>query len=152
MTLNKNLLDALVTSAGDTSVAIVAGVTLSDWVNYHIFTGESLYIRGKNRGRSPFVSIWRSSSDFSFDEENGGGVNSEYIIESVVSKTSKKDMPANEEFACQILQAVIKAAMANWAFQESDFKLDQVTNHPFGFSVKATFRVTNSWSKDFSCP
>jgi hypothetical protein len=138
------------TAIGNAEVSTIAGVSNANWVNYHIFDGGRKYIHGQNRGRVPFVNVWRLTSDYSFDavstNDAGGQMESRWNIEIVVGKSSRADEKTNEEFAYAIAQKIIKNIRADYNLAIGTERIGLAENHPFGLAIQIELTIQNTHS------
>ena len=154
MNLYTELEDHLKTACGAVDVALAAGVPQTTWQLAHVFMSGRGYIKGQNRGRVPFVSVWRENSEYSFDAvgvgEQGGLVTSSWNIEVVVGAASRANESANEMVATLIAQKIIKNVRADSNLCIGEEKIGAILCHPFGLSlmVQLTIQNTNSTSNN----
>lgn len=52
-------------------VAHAAKINFTEWSRFHVFDGVGQYIRGKNRGRLPYVSYQAATTDFTQETFDG---------------------------------------------------------------------------------
>jgi hypothetical protein len=145
--IKKQIMDA----CKDISVQTAATPFTGAWAD-HVFNSSSHFIRGKNRGRLPFVSVEREDSDYQHEQENGGTVESTWTIKINVGYRSRKEDDSNEIQAYEILEAILAKLSENWNFNQSDGLTQKVVGDPFGFSIIHTITLRNTYSKDRSNP
>src|SRR6056297_3290420 len=67
----ENTYEHIKTSLKAGEVAHAAKVQYSAWVRSHIFESVGQHIRGKNRGRLPYVSFEPTTTDFAITSDDG---------------------------------------------------------------------------------
>lgn len=145
------IISRLKTAIGHSEVYTVAGVSAGEWSTYHIFDGGRKFIHGQNRGRVPFVNVWRNMSDYSFDAvttggEQGGQMQSNWNIEIVVAKSSAADEKTGEEFAYAIAQKIIKKIREDYNLSLGNERITPIQTHPFGLSLIIDLTIINTHS------
>jgi hypothetical protein len=145
------ILTRLKTAIGNIEVSTAASISNATWINYHIFDGGRKFIHGQNRGRVPFVNVWRVSSDYSFNAittsgEQGGQMESNWNIEVVVAKSSAVDEKTGEEFAYAIAQKIIKNLRADYNLALGNERILPIETHPFGLSLIIDLNIINTHS------
>lgn len=145
------ILNRLKTAIGNSEVSTAAGISNATWILNNIFDGGRKFIHGQNRGRVPFVNVWRNNSEYSFDAittsgEQGGQMQSNWNIEIVVAKSSVSDEKTGEEFAYSIAQKIIKNIRADYNLALGNERILPIETHPFGLSLTIDLNVINTHS------
>lgn len=145
--------DKIKAAVSSYDVAVLSSSTVpisGDWGTYHVFDGGRKFIGGQNRGRTPFVNIWRESSTYTngviSDDDAGGMVDSVWNIEVVVGNTSRQDENNNEENAYLIMQKIIRKIRENSDMSIGSESIGNLENHPFGSSIITQVTIHNRHS------
>jgi hypothetical protein len=149
MSFYNDIITKLVTACSSSDVSTAAGISNATWTLSHVFTSGRKYIAGQNRGRVPFINIWRQQSDYAFDavsSDFGGEVKSLWRIEVVVGKTSRVDERTNEQQAQEIAEKIIKSIKSEYNLQVSSHAIGLCETHPFGLSLIIDLTLINTSS------
>lgn len=145
------IMSKIKTACSDVEVYSAASISGSEWINYHIFDGGRHYIAGQNRGRVPFVNIWRVESDYTFEAvetstSRAGTLESRWNIEVVVGVSSRISEYTNESLAYNIAQKIVKSIRKDFNMRVGSERIGEVQNHPFGLSLIIDLTIQNTHS------
>lgn len=143
------IMTRLKTACSDAEVMTAAGISGTEWTDYHVFDTGRHFIAGQNRGRVPFVNIWRTGSDYTFDAVDSstarsGTLESTWNIEVVVGKSSRTNERTNETQAYDIAQKVIKSIRKDFNMRIGTESIGEIQTHPFGLSLSVEVNIQNT--------
>lgn len=143
------IMTRLKTACSDLEVMTAAGISGAEWTDYHVFDTGRHFIAGQNRGRVPFVNIWRVNSDYTFDAVDSattraGTLESSWNIEVVVGKSSRTNERTNETQAYDIAQKIIKSIRKDYNMRVGTERIGDIQVHPFGLSLSVEVNIQNT--------
>ena len=143
-----SILSAIKAAVSTDDVAIAAGQVNPQWSIYHVFDGGRSFIHGLNRGRVPFVNIWRNNSDYVYDaidtRGQGGTLTSAWTIEVVTNHAA--DEAASESQAYPIAQKILRKIRETYNLSQGTERILEEENHPFGRSLRIELTIINTYS------
>ena len=145
----KTMLDDLIASVQSVPESIT-GIISSDWNSKHIFYGDAggmLGVGGQNRGRCPFVRVFRGPRDFNAQTSSsrGGTVTSNFIIEIVVTNQRMQDQEDQWDQAYQIFESIRDDLRGRANYRIGGETVEQLQFNPTIFVLKINFNVENSY-------
>ena len=143
MTIEANLKSLISASV----VASAAGFSTSDWANYHVFAGGREMIHGMNRGRAPYVVLWRGNSSYdaqSVDADPGGTLNATWNLRVAVQK---HDEALAETQIRQIANACFKSIKDDSRFRPGDQSIGDIQVFPWGSFADCTINIETTFTQ-----
>lgn len=128
---HKSIIDALKSP----EVAHSARVQYTEWARHHIFNGTGQYIKGKNRGRLPYVSVELLNSDFEQSTFDGQMENFSFVVRVDVNGRDKHEL---ELKAQKIIRAFMIELIKDQEWRGVSVNKTQVVTTPWGGYVDVT--------------
>lgn len=131
--------DTILAAAKSPEVAHAAKINYTHWALHHVFTGQTNFIRGRNRGRSPFLTVTTGSSDINIITHDS---NEEEFTFDILCDVSGRDRLA----ATGICQRILRAFLGELTSDQQWFGLS-ATFTPIeetGFGFRQTVSITKS--------
>ena len=114
-------------------VAEAAEINYTEWNRHHIFDGISQFIKGKNRGRTPFVSYEKRSSDFEQIAFDGQLESSTWVVRiDVGGKGLNISRWKLEEASSAIIRAFLNQYVNDNNFKGTRTTISEMTHTPWG--------------------
>lgn len=131
-TTYENYYEAIYDALNTGEVSSAAGVDYSSWKN-HIFDGGDPYIRGKNRGRIPFVSISAHTGDFSRAAFDGNYENISFDIRFDVGGPGiSRSQHEMNRMADGMIRAFLDVLTSNQTYKNIAVSHESLVTTPFG--------------------
>lgn len=143
MTIEANLKTLISASI----VASGAGFSATDWADLHVFVGGRDMIKGLNRGRAPYVVLWRSNSTYDAEvvDANPGGTL--YATWNLRVTSKKNDNQAAETEIRQIFNLCMQSIKNDGRFRPGDQSLGEIQSYPWGSFADGTFNLENTFTQ-----
>ena len=154
----ENVEDYLLNAARSFNVAEIAGIAQVTWASTdlsigHVFRGRGGYIRERNRGRLPFIEVFRSGDQpyipqsRTTDGEVSGTVTTSFVMRVHVAGLStaqaEKDL---HELALEVLKA-LRRRNEDTYMELGEDRLTEVYNSPIGFYIDIVGSVEHSFER-----
>ena len=142
-----NIENAIKNICKDSSIAAVAGVSASDWSNYHVFVESAGLIGGFNRGRLPAIQILLLNGNYDYQglsdqSEKGGTVTSNWEI-----RVSTSRFQRDYTLGLAIIEKLRAWIDTDERFIDSQYTVSPPVNGPFGYDNVLTLTVNNNYGK-----
>lgn len=129
----------------------ITGIPNLQWVTSHIFYGNplgKLGTGGQNRGRCPFVRVFRTGKDFDYQAQSdrGGTVTSNFTIEIVTRQSSVKSQESNWDFAYRIWESIITDLREKDNYMIGDERVLEMQVDPVLFVLQCQITVENTYN------
>jgi hypothetical protein len=148
VSLHTNLLDDIYQSL----LLVPSSITEVDttkWQSYHCFKNQNGGTIGRdiNRGRCPFVRVYRDSTNYvkTGESSRGGTVESSYIIEIFCRTPRASRQEENETLGYDIFEWIKSDLRAknNWIL--GDERVERLEVDSFLYMIRANITVENSY-------
>jgi len=124
-------------------VAEAAGINYTEWNRHHVFDGVSQFIKGKNRGRTPFVSYEKRGSDFEQIAFDGQLESFTWVIRvDVGGKGLNSNRWKLEEACSTIIRAFLNQYVNDNNFKGTRTSISEMTHTPWGAYREITLEGT----------
>ena len=121
-------------------IAAAADVDATVWNDLRVFYSSGPFIKGMNRGRIPFIHLYRADTAFSWETEpEHGGVNTFRFKLDI--HTGFGDALDSESKAYFILEESIKRIRGNVHCTSGQHEVQEIEDSPFGFALRLNFTV-----------
>ncbi len=150
-TVANTLRDAVRTALQGATLATVAAIASDEWAmaeddGGHVFDGLKGYIRGRNRGRLPFIEF--AIQDQSFDQMSATGGMVATSLQVTAHVGGRGDSEA-EELAFDLLGAAITAvrSIANSYCDRGSEKFGSFKPSPWGHQLDVTISISHAFGR-----
>ena len=114
------------------------------WANFHVFYGVGQFIKGKSRGRCPFVSFERIQSEFDRAAVDGSMEASDWQVRIDVGGRDKLKRDEKLQEISRVILQQLQAQGGDW--QIANYSIGESTQTPWG-----AFMIININKEDVDC-
>ena len=127
-----------------------SGIVNSRWQSFHVHYGDSghkLGVGGQNRGRCPFVRLFRGDRTYNAQtaSSRGGTVESNFVVEVVVRKQKAQSQKDHWQQAFDIFEEIRDYLRDTNNYRVGGEQIEQLQVSPTLFVLRINFQVENSY-------